>query len=451
MAPGNNNNLPVRRMPQRILVGILWLLALCAPLTAFGQLSLPDLAGQRGIHAGAFQFWPRLVLQGGYDSNVFYVADEDVSEAITAPMLLVTPGLRIENPQFKDIHLILDAAGTYRQYFSGNSLVDDNQSNFGADIKAGAEFYPRRMASLDLFDTFVHRVDTPNYSTSKTFNRIANRAGVKVAVHPGGFEGRKAFEVALEYNYDIDRYLDYDTLGQDQHSANLMAYWKFFPKTALLLDVDFALRSWEEGAAVQGRTESMPLRVNMGLDGFVTKKIAVTLTGGYGQGFYESGEDYQSFLADVSVTYSPLSTTILTVGYERDFVDSFYANYYVFDRFYFEGAQRLWDRLDLKVKAGYHLLNFSEFNPASAGTGSDGLYNVTEALERSDSALDVKASVDLDVTRFFAFQLEYAYRQVFSDFQQFVSVDETVSGDDVLSDVGGYAKHLIMGGVRIQY
>ena len=38
--------------------------------------SLPGVHSETGAKAGDFRIWPRFSLEGGYDTNVFYAAEE---------------------------------------------------------------------------------------------------------------------------------------------------------------------------------------------------------------------------------------------------------------------------------------------------------------------------------------------------------------------------------------
>jgi hypothetical protein len=410
-----------------------------APSTARAEIDLPDVTANRGIGAGTFRFWPRVDLTGGYDSNVYYLSDEDSGVVRDAAVVAVAPGLRVENPEYGDFHLQLDLAGRYLRYLSGDERLDDKQSNFEADATLRLGFFERRDFSFALYDAFQHKLDTPNFSTTRTFNRLANKAGTRLAVHPGGIGRRKAFTVALDYAFELQRFLDdeRDDLDFDVHEVALTGEWWFFPLTALVWDVGVQARLWRDGSAALSRNDSVPLRLRAGFTGFITRRIAATAIVGYGQGFYADGPDIQTPLADVSLTYTPMLTTVLTVGYSRDFADSFYGNFYAFDRLYLDVKQRLWDRLTLRATGGYYFIDFSDFTAPGAVAVSGG--------DRREEEVDVLASAELEVARWIALDVSYRYRNRFSDFRQ---VSE---GTGALLDAGGFERHFAMAGVSIRY
>ena len=296
----------------------------------------------------------------------------------------------------------------------------------------------------------THRLETPNFSTTKTFNRLVNTAGAKARLHPGGVGGRRALEFAAGYDYRIEKFVDFGSLDQDQHTFDFLATWKFFPKTALFGNANFALRSWDTEAVEFGRTNSKPLRFFAGLTGFISNKVSSTLKLGYGGGNYDQGQDFSGVLGEATISYMPVRSTVLSVGYKRDFRDSLYSNFYGMDRVSLTGKQQFLGRVNLKTEFAYTLIDYGFFDP-SATEVAGGTFNVVNTTDRQDAAFDVNSSMEFELSRFFAFQLSYNYREVFSEFEERNSADGVLSEDDTVIDVGGYSRHLILGGVRLQY
>jgi len=431
-------------------------LVMCAVMllgssSASAQLTNPDTSIARGITAGDFKIWPWLTIEAGYDSNVFYLSEDD-PQADTedgvqaAPILRVNPGIRFENPNYRDVHLRMEFSGGWRQYFSDDKAVD-TQSDFMADADLLARFFPRSMVGFDVFDAFTHRLDTPNFSSNQSLSRIVNRAGGRISLHPGGVDGNRAIDVSLEYAYDLERFTDFETLDRDMHRFKLLGSWKFYPKTAFILDATLGIRSWVTPDEAYGRVDSMPVRVRAGIQGAVTRRIDLVMKAGWGQGLYESGEDFGSLIGDVRVQWRPRRTSTLGVGYRRNFVDSFYGSFYRFDAFEVDAKQRLWDRLEVGGSLGYHLLDYADFVPEQAQDPQFTSVSVNEP-ERVEHALVGSVRVALDVARFLSLEATYSYRQVFSDF---LSEGTTAGGQVTVFDAGGYTRHAILGGVRIQY
>ena len=68
--------------------------------------------------------------------------------------------------------------------------------------------------------------------------------------------------------------------------------------------------------------------------------------------------------------------------------------------------------------------------------------------ERVEHALVGNLRFAVDVARFLSLEATYSYRQVFSDF---LAEGTTAGGQKTVFDAGGYTRHAILGGVRIQY
>lgn len=423
------------------------------PGAAIGQIRLPDVSTARGIHVGEFRFSPRAEFFGGYDNNLFYDAFDDPREPARVALLDITAGLRVENPDFQDFRLQLDASGTYHRVFSPSETLNETQSSFGGDITFLGEFFPKSVFSFGVFDVFKHTIDAPNYSSDRTFNRLFNKVGAAVAFHPGNSEGRSALDVELTYAYEINRFVDFERLDHDAHGFGFLLTWKFFPKTALVLDGNLRLESWTVQDQQRGRTDATPLRILGGINGFITKQIALQARVGFGQGFYASGTDIQTVLGKAVLTWTPVNTTILTIGYDRDFTQSYYANFYGFDRFSATVNQRLWNRLELHGEAAYSLLDYADFDPSGVSVLYDVVhpYLVVNEANRQESAIDASASVEVEVLSYLSLRLEYNFRQLFSDFAMYTSADNALGTGDRLIDRGGYARHVAKGGLIVRY
>ena len=436
---------------QRLLKVCFVLAALLFSTSVFAMIpSLPAVDGERGAKAGEFRIWPRISLESGYDSNVFYAADDDTYQKVGSPFMLLSPGVRLENPDGRDIILSFDGSGAFKRFFSGDETIDGPQSNFGADAYLGLQFFPRRSASFEIYDSVTHRLETPNFSTTKTFNRVVNTVGSKVKLHPGGVGGRRALELSLGYAFRMEKFVDFSVLDQYQHAFDFLGTWKFFPKTALFANVNFAFREWDTEVVGQGRTNSKPLRTYLGLTGFVTKKLTTTLKVGYGAGGYALGQDFSGVLGEAVMSYLPTRSTVLSVGYSRDFQDSLYANFYGHDKLSLKAQQQFLGRFNIKTELAYSMVDYSFYDPSGAPVYED-LFKVVNTTDRQDAALDLLSSLDFEVTRYFAFQLSYRFREVYSDFEERTSTDSILSEDDDIIDVGGYDRHMVLGGVRIQY
>src|SRR5262249_29835739 len=74
---------------------------------------------------------------------------------------------------------------------------------------------------------------------------------------------------------------------------------------------------------------STPVRVNAGLSSLLTPVLGVVASAGYGNGFYESGENVSTWLGLLELRYAMGPTVGLGAGYSHDFADALIGNFYV--------------------------------------------------------------------------------------------------------------------------
>ncbi len=110
----------------------------------------------------------------------------------------------------------------------------------------------------------------------------------------------------------------------------------------------------------------------MGINGLLTARLSLLVMAGYGVAFYETGEDFDSFLAQAELRYIIGPVSNLRIGYERDFAQALIANYYVRDRGYISYAHMFGGAFLLTVEGGLASLSFSPIYP---GVGCGGEAN----------------------------------------------------------------------------
>jgi hypothetical protein len=430
-------------------VGVALALALFLPGSARAQwserptlLSLPSGEERWGISAGSFRFWPRLSTQGRYDSNLFRA---DVSEGPhRAAILGILPGLTLVNPKPRLFRLYLDVAGDIRVYFGDEAAVTE-QTDAGATLNFALDLFPRGPVTVRLFDRFTRALQTRNWATAGTFTRNFNLAGVQGIFKPGG----GALELGLEYAFAIDLFDEFSRGDQRYHDFGARVSWKFYPLTSVFLDVDFKIVTYEERVLSADfgltNTDSLPLRAVLGLNGHITKRLAVLVQAGWAEGFYDDGPSFGGVIGLARVSYRVARGTLLQLGYARDYEDSLHGNYFAEHRIFFSGQQQLWERLDIRVTASYHFLDYSAFEPPKdPDTGEPERYGVSQR-ERAEQALRLAVSARVDVTRWLAFDLGYSYEALFSDY----TIVDVQLGK--VAQVFTYYRHQVYAGITGRY
>ena len=361
-----------------------------------------------GLGSGNLSFHPGLRLEAGFDSNVFF--DDEQEKITTSPTLGVVPSIGLVTRRATNVDLQLDAELLYLQYFSDDQKVAD-QSGFTFDAKGQVTFNPNGAVALKISDSFTRSNEPPNGAGFESYNRISNTLAGAVVIQPGGkvltAEVGGAFTL-FRHTYLTD--LDRQTIGLD---AKLK--WKFLPKTAVMLQFDWDFNSYK----VKDRTipfhdddslpsflepflndtgiknvNSQPLRIQGGVAGLLGRRFSVVLLGGWGKGFYDSGEDFSSVIGRVEGAYEIGPTSRLRLGYMRDFSDSSFANFFAFHKVYGRYNQQFGSRFEMGLEGAFQLQQFS-LNPGPVldQVSVDGVLgaNAFSTDRREDPVVLVKA------------------------------------------------------------
>lgn len=414
-------------------------LSLCVayPARAEVGLSLPVTIddSERGVRFDDFRFIPRLGVEGRFYYNL---NRQDSREGRTdAGVFGITPGFLLENPDATTFRLTWDADVRCRFFFSD----DQNAKSLGriaASSSLKGELLPKSVFGLFVQDTFVREIQPRNYSTTASYDRNYNHAELGMSIRPGG----GALQINTSYAFNFDLFDDWSDGDIFYHEVRLLATWDFFPKTTLLIDGDWRYSKWRNPSG-RHRVNSMPLRVLAGLKGFVTKKMALIIKGGYGQGFYETGSDIQTFIGEAGLGFKFTDTTLLEFGYDRDFTDSFYASWYVGDSGYLKFGQQLAQRVNIELGARYTYVQYATFDP-QVETPSAGI--VVNSADRRDHVLRANATLSWSIARWAIFRAGYVLDSTFTDFQ----INYTEKGTQY-TDYGGFVAHQVFGELSLLY
>jgi len=404
-------------------------------------LALPPVTDDavRGVRGNGFIFVPFVSIEGRYNSNIFRQDSREASLPWTA-ILSVVPGFKLENPDFSWVKLTWDAQARIHQYFSDNEQAK-RQGRIGVDTSLRADFFPRSVVGFFIADKFIREMVPPNYPTSGTrYDRNVNHAEAGIQIRPGG----NALEFALSYAFNFYLYDSLTDFNRFYHEARLLTTWDLLPKTTLFLDADWRYTDWRK-QLVGLRVNSMPLRVSLGLKGFVTKKIGIRVQAGFGKGFYDSGPDYMNFIGEASIGFKPTPFTLIDLGYDRDFYDAYYANYYVADSAHLKFGQQFARRVNLTIQGKYSYIGYASYTPDPT------TYAGITPNQASRRGHGVTATVDLawSAIRYISLNVGYTFRAMFTDFR-IDYPDATVPGG-VGHDYGGYMAHEVYLRLSLMY
>ncbi len=339
-------------------------------LAAAGALAGPALqaraAGDQGFKIGEVgRLNLRLELAGQYDSNVFY---SNAGAAVGGSVVDVIPGFELQmagNNASAELKGALDV----KQYVTKEA--QDLSRVFG-NASLGATVNRNGMVGLELTDAFAHSDQTVSLSVAQAIISNHNDFRLSVPLRPGG----GALGLTLSGQWIRETFESYvtatgcdpvvnptcapgsiDLYGYNQYGAAAEVSWKFLPRTALVLGGDWFQRSPDD-LTVSRKVRG--LRVNGGLTGLVTTRLAVTLKGGWGTAFDSPGFPYSTWLANAEVQYVTQGPLGAKLGYLHDFRADPGSEYavYALSRAYLEGRMLLAGRLTIRGTLDWDSLDY---------------------------------------------------------------------------------------------
>ena len=420
-----------RRSLAALSAGVVF--GIAAPASAQVWLQDRQLTQGRGIRVGNFELHPGIGAEVGYDSNVFYAANNPTS----ALRLRVTPSLFVSSlgPQrstnsdapataLPTVNFRGGVALIYHEFISLQSPdTTSNLRNLGVDGNLRFEFFPGRTWQFVVADEFLRTIQPGAQSNTgadgvllpaQTFNRNYNTATAELAYAPprGTLEFRLGYSFIFNL-FDSTTYNFYDYLG---HSVYARMRWRFLPKTALLWEGSVNPTSYIHPERAQtGLFSSYPVTTRVGINGLLTEKISLLAMVGYQASFFVAGDNIDTIIGQAELRWLINPRANFRVGFLRDSQNSFFSNFFVRNRGYLNYSHSFNGRFILSLEGGVGLYQYgyvADRNGAATvpgvGFGSDGRFT----------------SVRVDATAFG----EYRFNEVFG-------INATVRGLSNISDV----------------
>lgn len=420
-----------RRSLAALSAGVVF--GIAAPASAQVWLQDRQLTQGRGIRVGNFELHPGIGAEVGYDSNVFYAANNPTS----ALRLRVTPSLFVSSlgPQrstnsdapataLPTVNFRGGVALIYHEFISLQSPdTTSNLRNLGVDGNLRFEFFPGRTWQFVVADEFLRTIQPGAQSNTgadgvllpaQTFNRNYNTATAELAYAPprGTLEFRLGYSFIFNL-FDSTSYNFYDYLG---HSVYARMRWRFLPKTALLWEGSVNPTNYIHPERAQtGLFSSYPVTTRVGINGLLTEKISLLAMVGYQASFFVAGDNIDTIIGQAELRWLINPRANFRVGFLRDSQNSFFSNFYVRNRGYLNYSHSFNGRFILSLEGGVGLYQYgyvADRNGAptvpGVGFGSDGRFT----------------SVRVDATAFG----EYRFNEVFG-------INATVRGLSNISDV----------------
>jgi hypothetical protein len=396
-----------------LTTALLGLLAVPAVASAQDQPWLKDRRYTEGpgFRVGDFELHPGVAAEFGYDSNYLRRSSDDVSTA--TPTLttetIVTPALRFRlTPSLSFSTLSAQrretAASTsppsvefrgglsltYNEFIgissdSGANSNMSNQRNLGAAADLALTILPSRPWSGILSASYA-RILTPGdngapapLSSQGTLNRDVPRAGAELIWTPGS----GLLEWRLGYQFNANLFESQTQLSNLNNQVELRGRWRFLPRTSLLFDARVGFISYpnpnaepdgSSGAVAAPKTGSTPVRTLIGVNGLITPSFALLAMVGWGASFYDTAvapggatvgtQNFDSVIGQAEAkwfitpnpssdpTAATLTLSSVSVGFLRDFYDSYIGTYFERDRGYANLSYFYGGRFLLVIDAG---------------------------------------------------------------------------------------------------
>lgn len=299
------------------------LLALVAASAGFAQVPKAP-----GLKIGEGRLHPFLELDGRFDSfiGVFTPDGAKASELI----LHARPGLRFDL-QTPSTFINFAGSAEYLWYtgllYPGSNVL----SRFHANVALDTKFNVDGPVEVQLGDNLVRsdRSQTPTASVGVL--SLFNNLYLAAPIHPGG----RALEITPRVAWSVEFFdpllpgflpgcadpscnpANVSSMNYNNVNFGLNNRWKFLPKTAVVLDANLDWRTYFNAAA---NVPATLLRVQAGLAGLISPRIAVTLLAGYGGNLAPTVATtvaLHTFIATAEVSYTVSEQSRVALGYVR--------------------------------------------------------------------------------------------------------------------------------------
>ena len=398
------------------------------PLDPVRVVSPLTLVQGDGIKIGeGTAFYPQVGFETGYESNTFYQANDPTGAGIAR--LLVVAGIgslsrsRLGAASPGELQFEANAYAAYDQYLSSNGDVTD-QSGLGLGFHGNALVHPEGTVSFYANDGFDRVLRPTNYESSQNATRDINTALVRLDIHPA----ERRLSGAISYTNTVDVFED-QPLYPDRVLNTLGGSlgYQLFPLTTARLSVS---QSYNAGIGSTSKVTSYPFVAKLGLSTALTTTTSLLLEGGYTQGFYASGPDYQAFTGRAYFEYRYNDLSAMRLQYSYNHNDSINAN------FYSEHAIQGWlehkvERFGVYLTPELRFRTYEGLNPPLMGPAV-----------RDDTILAAAVGVRYQFVNWVSASIQYRIVDDSTDYRY-------TSGTMMLDP--SYLRHEIFAGIRLAY
>lgn len=325
-----------------------------------------------GYRVGDFELHPGAAIEFGYDSN--YLRRASDADPLQSLRLRFTPSFSVSTigaqrkeagggpPVQPTVEFKGGVSLTYNEFFplAGAGTTIRSQRNLGATADVGLVFFPGRSWSGALNLAYTRALtptdqgvafDTNGNISQLSFNRNMPRGTAELVWTPGA--GLFEWRIGYQFQGTIFENSEFSNLTNLNNAVITRGRWRFLPRTSLMYDASFGFITYTspDQPGDGGKLASHPMRARLGLNGLITPSFSILALVGWGASFYSNAanapsEDFDSVIGQLELKWfltpnpagNPNATTTtlssISVGFLRDFYDSYIGNYYERDRGY---------------------------------------------------------------------------------------------------------------------
>lgn len=315
-----------------------------------------------GFQVGDFELHPGIGAEAGYDSNFF--RRDSSEDPVGAVVIRISPSFGVSTLSAQrrgdapppTVGFRFEVGGSYNEYIPVNGSEADkdrlqDNRNFGGSAKLNLDILPGREWGGRIYGGVGRTILPTNAGDiNVTFNRILPEAGAELRWAPDS--GLLDWSLGYGFSGTFFESGDFSELNNFRNDIYTRGRWRFLPRTALMYDASFGFITYPEAGGNANKSDSHPLRARIGVNGLVTPTFGVLGLVGWGASFYDgevggvADNDFDSLLAQAEVKWylspppadDPFSITsslsYISVGFIRDFADSFIGTYLERDQGY---------------------------------------------------------------------------------------------------------------------
>lgn len=395
--------------------------------------------------------------EGGFDSNATYAA-----EPVSAGRLRLTPYVdiatrsaqRMEDKEEGAPKALPQAifrfgfAAYYDRYFSGDNRAVDNFNSrfnpFSFDTHLNFTLLPQRKVSVLGGIKYIKTLE-PYETNADAQSKHSFAPSIGLRIMPGG----GTLTIEPKYRLNLLHFSD-DAIGKESnrysHEFMLATNWKIFPQTALISTVLFSPTAYYgEGTS---NINSMPLRSWFGIQGLLLETFGFRFLAGYGAGFYASGKNFEGLIGDVAIMLYINHFAKVTLGIKRDFVDSFYGNFYVMNGGYLNYEHLFYGRFLLSVEGSIYKRVYANYD---GYVETDNITIQANTTAREDIWISFNLMGELRASDWLSFHSSLKLWKDVTDFASVTTFYSETTGTEQLETKAGFSKVEFFVGARIHY